>query len=201
MNILRISSSIKGKQGLSYQLGDAILNQVRQIYTRPKVVERNLAENEIPHFNQEHYRSFNTPPEVHSTKHKDARLYSDHAVKELFEADVLLIEAPMYNFAIPSTLKSWFDHITRAGITFRYTDSGVEGLVKNKKALLAIASGGIYSQGPLKDYDFTEKYLSLMLNFIGITDIQTFRVEGSAIPEMRDTALSLAFNQIKSLVL
>ena len=200
MKILRLITSFKGKESQSYQLGSAILDKLKTEYTEIHVRERNLAENEMPHLNGVHFTSFITPPENLSAEQRKALSLSDGAIKELVEADAVIMEVPMYNFTIPSSLKAWIDHVVRAGVTFRYTENGVEGLVKGKKVFLAIASGGVYSEGPMKGYDFTERYLRNILGFIGITDITTFRVEGSAIPGLRDTALPKALESVAAYV-
>jgi FMN-dependent NADH-azoreductase len=103
----------------------------------------------------------------------------------------------MYNFSIHSSLKAWVDPIVRAGVTFRYSENGPEGLIKNKKAYIVIASGGVYSEGMLKGHDFIEPYLKAILNFIGITDITVVRVEGLAVPSLKDTALEKAIESIQ----
>lgn len=156
----------------------------------------NLVQNEMPHLNDLHFTSFITSYENHSAVMRNAVSYSDEAITELMSADVLVIEVPMYNFSIPSSLKAWVDHVVRAGITFRYTNTGVEGLVKDKRAILAIASGGVYSEGPMKEFDLTEKYLRTILGFIGITNITTFRVEGTAIAELKETAMPKALRSV-----
>src|SRR5258707_6628105 len=86
----------------------------------------------------------------------------------------------MHNFGIPSTLKAWIDHVVRAGRTFTYSEGGPEGLLKGKRLILVLASGGVYSNGPAKQLDFQEPYLRAVLGFIGLTDIGVVRVEGVA---------------------
>jgi FMN-dependent NADH-azoreductase len=108
---------------------------------------------------------------------------SDHLIDELFAADVVVMAVPMHNFGPPSTLKAWFDHIARAGRTFAYSDKGREGLLKGKKAIVVLARGGVYSDGPAKALDFQEPYVRSMLDFIGITDVHVVRVEGVAMGE------------------
>jgi FMN-dependent NADH-azoreductase len=103
----------------------------------------------------------------------------------------------MYNFGIPSTLKTWIDHVARAGKTFKYDGKTPEGLVKNKKVYLAISSGGVYSEGFMKAYDFTESYLRAVLGFMGMTDIKAFRVEGVKVPGMQEIALDKAIQAIE----
>ena len=102
----------------------------------------------------------------------------------------------MYNFGISSTLKAWIDHIARAGVTFAYTANGPEGLIKGKKAYIAVTTGGVYSSGDYLPYDFVAPYLKAVLGFIGITDVTIIRAEGFAIPGVQETALETAISQI-----
>ena len=112
------------------------------------------------------------------------------------DADIIVIGAPLYNFSIHSSLKAWIDHIVRAGITFKYDENGANGLVTGKKVYVAFSSGGIYSEGPWKPFDFVEPYLKHILGFIGLTDITIFRVEGTNIPVVQDTALEKGISSI-----
>src|SRR5690554_760669 len=198
MKILRLITSFKGKDSQSFQLGNAIVEKIKTEHPETGVTVRDLTKNEMPHLNEVHFTSFITPAENLSRELKNAVPFSDEAVKELMVSDIIVIDVPMYNFTIPSSLKAWIDHVVRTDITFRYTENGVEGLVKNKTVYLAISSGGVYSDGPMKDFDFTEKYLKNILGFIGLTDIHTFRVEGVAIPGIKETAMSRAVQSIES---
>ena len=121
---------------------------------------------------------------------------SDEAIAELQNADTIIISAPMYNFSITSGLKAYFDHVARAKITFKYTETGWEGLLKNKKAYVAISSAGIFNSGEMKQYDFATPYIKHFLGFIGITDATVFRVEGSGIPELQGSAMDKAINTV-----
>jgi FMN-dependent NADH-azoreductase len=102
----------------------------------------------------------------------------------------------LYNFGIPSVLKAWVDHVARAGVTFSYADGTPKGLVINKKVYLAIASGGIYSEGPMQPLDFAEPFLRGSLGWLGMKDITTFRVEGTSIPQFSESALPKAVGQV-----
>jgi FMN-dependent NADH-azoreductase len=95
----------------------------------------------------------------------------------------------MYNFGLPSALKAWIDHVVRAGSTFRFGANGPEGLLRNKRAIVVVSRGGVYSDGPLKQLDFQESYMKSVLGFIGITDVEVVRVEGVA---MGDQAVRTA---------
>lgn len=189
MKILHLISSPRNEASVSIQLGNAIVAQLQSKYADSTVVTRNLVTTRFPHLEEAHLTSFFTPPESRSAELVEAVRHSDEAIAELMEADTIVIGVPMYNFSIHSALKAWIDHIMRAGITFQYSAEGVEGLVKDKKVYLAIATGGVYSEGPMKAADFTEPYLRSILNFIGITDIVAYRAEGLAVPELKDHAL------------
>ncbi len=103
------------------------------------------------------------------TPRRQPTALSDTLIAELQSADILVIGAPMYNFGIASTLKAWFDHVLRAGITFRYGESGPEGLLKGKRAIVIESRGGLYSEGPAQVMDAQEPHLRGMLRFMGIT--------------------------------
>lgn len=190
MKILHLISSPRNEASVSIQLGNAIVAQLQSKYPHSAVTTRNLVTTRFPHLEEAHLNAFFTPPESRSAELAEAVRHSDEAIAELMDADTIVVGVPMYNFSIHSALKAWIDHIMRAGITFRYSAAGVEGLVKDKKVYLAIATGGVYSEGPMKTADFTEPYLRSILNFIGITDIITYRAEGLAVPELKDQALA-----------
>jgi len=190
--ILNIISSPRGPQSYSIQLAQALIDKLNATYPGSTVKTVNLAEKNFPHLEEAHLASFFTPVDQHTEKDKAAIRHSNEAVAEIMDADILVIGAPMYNFSIPSALKAWVDHIVRKGVTFDYSEKGAEGLVKGKKVYLVASSGGVFSEGPMKSFDFVEPYLKWMFGFIGLTDITTFRVEGTAYPDRKDTALENA---------
>jgi FMN-dependent NADH-azoreductase len=190
--ILNITSSAKGENSFSGKLSTAIVEKLQTKYPDSSLQTLNLGKNPLPHLDEVHLAAFFTPENLQTEDDKEVIKISSEAIKETMEADIIVISVPLYNFGIPSTLKSWIDHIARAGITFTYTENGPEGLIKNKKVYLAIASGGIYSEGPMKPFDFTEVYLRAVLGFLGMTDITVFRVEGTVIPEIKDMAVTKA---------
>ena len=163
MNILHISSSPRREASYSRKLGAAIVSRLQETYPGSTVKPHDLMSPVFPQMEEVHLASFFTPTEAHTPELTEAIRHSDTAIAELLDADAIVIEAPMYNFSITSSLKSWIDHIARAGKTFRYTAAGPEGLVKDKKVYLAITTGGIYTEGPYKPFDFTENYLRTIL--------------------------------------
>lgn len=187
--ILHLVSSPRGEASFSIKLGREIVAKIQALHPDSVVKEIDLTGQNVPHLAGHHLNAFFTPVEQRDEVLRSAAAYSDSAISDLLEADYIVIGAPMYNFAIPSSLKAWLDQICRAGVTFRYTAEGPEGLVTGKKVYLAVTTGGVYSDGPMTSYDFISPYLKAVLSFIGLTDITTFRVEGTALPDLKDVAL------------
>ncbi|PUZ20922.1 FMN-dependent NADH-azoreductase [Chitinophaga costaii] len=196
MKILHLVTSSRGAQSFSKKLGVAIVEKLQAAEAGSTVQTHDLTATPFPHLEEVHINSFYTPLEARTPELNAAVKHSDEAIAELLAADVIVIDVPMYNFNIPSTLKAWIDHIARAGKTFRYGEGGPEGLVKGKKVYLSISTGGVYSEGPMKAYDFTEPYLRFMLGFLGMTDITVYRVEGVNLPSLQDAALPKAIAAI-----
>src|ERR1700722_13062120 len=194
--ILSIQSSPRGKASFSIQLADAIVSKIMAAYPGSEVGTIDLVKASFPHLEEAHLTSFFTPVEKHTPADRAAIRHSDENIHAVKEADILVIGAPMYNFAIHSTLKAWIDHIVRKGQTFSVSEKGAEGLVKGNKVYVALASGGIYSEGPWKGMDFVEPYLRMVLGFIGLTDITFVRVEGLNVPGVKDGALVKAIASI-----
>lgn len=196
MKILHLISSPRGEASFSVKLGNAIVEKLQLANPGSVLTTHNLTNTPFPHLEEVHINSFFTPLENHTPELAEAVKRSNNAILELNQADVVVIGVPMYNFSIHSSLKVWIDHIARSGQTFSYSENGVEGLVKNKKVYLAISSGGVYSEGPMKAYDFTESYLRSVLGFLGMVDVSVFRVEGLNMPNLKDEALDKATESI-----
>lgn len=195
--ILHIISSPRSDVSISKKLGNAIIEKIKAKYPDSAVKERNLATNLFPHLDDVQIGSWFTPAENHSPEQVNAIKVSEDAIAEMQEADIYVIGAPFYNFAIPSTLKAYLDHIARPGITFRYNENGrPEGLLKNKKAYVAIASSGVYSEGDFQSFDFVSPYLKFILGFFGITDVTIIRAEGLRIDGIKETAFEKGVESI-----
>lgn len=179
--LLVIESSANLAGSVSRDLTRAFLARYKAAHPDAAIVERDLVAEPMPHLGVDFLGGLFAPVELHSPEQKEALALSEKLVAEIEAADAILIAAPMYNFTIPTTLKAWFDHIIRAGRTFRYTETGPQGLVTGKKVYLLLASGGVYSEGPYKPYDFQEPYLHGVLGFIGLTDVTVVRAEGIAL--------------------
>jgi len=190
--ILNITSSLKGDASFSIKLSNAILEKLEIEYPESNVKTYDLATTPSPYLSGLDLAAFYTPEESHTAEQQQITRYSNEAIKDLLESDVIVIGVPMYNFGIPAVLKGWIDQVARAGKTFSYGEAGPKGLATDKKVYLAIASGAIFSDGPYKSYDFSEPYLRAVLGFLGMTDITVFRVEGTAIPDFAEGALPKA---------
>jgi len=179
-NILLIESSPRGAQAFSHQAARLVVNELRARHPRVNVVVRDLAESSPPHVGRAFVSALQAQPEELTPAQVEALACSDLLINEVVEADVIVLAVPVHNFSIPSTLKAWIDHIVRAGRTFSYTSNGPKGLVAGKRAIVVLASGGVFSHGPAKPLDFHEPYLRAVLGFIGITNVDVVRVEGMA---------------------
>ena len=178
MNILHIITSPRSGS-YSTQLGNHIVQELQKKHPNNRLVVRDLTKKDFPHIEEVHIHSFYTPAEHRSVAQNEALVPSDTIIEEVRQADIIVIGTPLYNLTIPSTLKVWIDHLVRAGETFRFTETGAEGLVHGKKVFVALSSGGIYSEGPMQDYDFAAPYLKAILGYIGIYDVSI--VNGSSI--------------------
>lgn len=195
--LLHIISSPRGEASFSIKLGNAIIEKLKAAYPGSTVNEVNLVEQHFPHLEEAHITSFFTPAESRSAALQEAVKHSDEAIQAIKDADVIVIGAPMYNYSIHSSLKAWLDHIIRAGITFKYDENGLHGLLdSNKKVYIAESTGGIYSEGPMQANDFVEPYLKTVLGHIGLTDVTVFRVEGTSLPGIKDSALEKSISGI-----
>lgn len=161
------------------------------------LVHRDLTAPLLPHMGGAFTSAIHKPAEDHDEHERQAIALSNTPVNELLVADTLVISTALINFGICSTLKSWIDHIGRVDRTFQYGPNGPVGLVTGKKAYIVLASGGVYSSGPAAPSDHATPYLRAVLAFIGITDVQTIRVEGvNRGPDGVATALAAARTQI-----
>ena len=199
MKILHIISSPRGEASQTIQLSEAIIKKLTAKNKNTSFTVRNLTVNPLPYIVDSHIQSFNTPTENRSLEHFEAIKLSDELLDELKDADTIVIGAPMYNFGIPAVLKSWIDHLARAGVAFTYTADGPVGLVSGKKVYLAIGTGGIYSEGDSKALDFIEPYLRTSLGFFGLIDITAFRVEGVSVSALKDQAMQVALDKLSVL--
>ncbi len=195
--LLKINASLFSTQGQSSQLAERFVAARLAATPDLKVVSRDLAAEPVPHLDAARFLSFLAKPEERSAEQQAVVAYSDALIEEIRQADEIVIGLPMYNFGVPSTLKAWFDHIARAGVTFRYTATGPEGLLTGKKVTVFAARGGLYAGTP-KDSQTT--YVRDFLGFIGITDVEFVYAEGLNMgEESKSAALAAAHGKLAEL--
>jgi FMN-dependent NADH-azoreductase len=195
-SILHLDSSAKKEGSATHVLSAGIVETLKAQNPGVSVVYRNLAVDPIPHMSPEFIAGMfgDATFADHDSMKRSAALLA-----ELQAADCIVVGAPMYNFNVSSYLKAWIDHILRAGITFKYTDSGPIGLVTGKSAIFAVASGGVYTEGDMVAFDHVGAYLKQIFGFIGITDTTLIRAERQAYgPEAAKAAVDEALAAFKA---
>jgi len=196
-NLLQVNASLFSGAGVSTTLANEFVAGWRARNPGAKVTVRDLALDPVPHLTAERFQAFLAKPEERSAEQRAEAAYSDALIAELKRADVIALGVPMYNFDVPSTLKAYFDHIARAGVTFRYTEQGPVGLLTGKKVYIFAARGGYYAGQP---NDTQSAYLRNFLGLLGITDVEFVYAEGLAISaENKRTAVAQSQNNIAQL--
>ena len=174
-NVLIIESSARQQDSFSRELTQQFISHWKTLHPADRLTIRDLAVNPVPHLDADLLGGWMKPEAQRNAAEQASLQRSNELTDELLAADVLVLAAPMYNFAIPSTLKAWLDHVLRAGLTFKYTETGPQGLLTGKKAYVLTARGGIYA-GSTADHQ--EPYLRQVLAFVGIHDVTFIHAEG-----------------------
>ena len=191
MNILYVASSSRGSASYSNRVATDVLTELRSHNPGATVTVRDLGREPLPHIDDDFVAATRGPAASQTDEQRVLLARSDTLVDELLAADVVVIAAPMINFTIPSTLKSWVDYVARAGRTFRYSEKGPEGLVTGKQVILVVARGGVYAGNPA--LDFQVPYLKSVLGFLGMSDVEVIEVEGTAFgPDAAEKAVTAA---------
>ncbi|MDQ8755916.1 NAD(P)H-dependent oxidoreductase [Sphingosinicella sp. LHD-64] len=204
MNILVVSSSANGDASVSNGLVTRFVDSVQSAHPAAHIVLRDVGANPLPHLTAATVAAIKSEPAT-PAEH-EARALSDSLIAELQQADVIVIASPMYNFGMSSTLKAWFDHVLRAGVTFRYTEAGPEGLLTGKKTIVIESRAGFYSDGPAGAMDGQEPHIRTLLGFVGLDDVTYVRAEKlafgqeaafAAIAEATEVLETLAREELK----
>jgi len=178
--LLQINTSIFSDGGQSSRLAERFVAAWREAHPDGTVVVRDLAREPVPHIDAGRFGAFVAKPGERTSEQQSVVDYSDALIDELERADVVVLGLPMYNFGVPSTLKAYFDHVARAGLTFRYTEKGSVGLLKGKKTYVFAARGGAYLGTPR---DTQTQYVRDFLAFLGMDDVEFVYAEGLAVSE------------------
>lgn len=195
--LLQVNASLFSAAGQSSQLANEFVAGWKKRNPGATVIVRDFAMESVPHLTAERFQAFITKPEERDAGQRAEVAYSDALIDELKRANVIVLGVPMYNFDVPSMLKAYFDHIGRAGVTFRYTEQGPVGLLTGKKVYIFASRGGLYAGKP---QDTQSAYLRNFLGLLGITDIEFVYAEGLAIsPASKEAAVAQAKKAIAQL--
>jgi FMN-dependent NADH-azoreductase len=196
--VLQINASIHNGNGQSSQLARQFVASLQDRDPATRVVVRDVAADQpVPHLDGRRFGAFLTKAEERDAEQAAVVAYSDALISELRQADTVVLGLPMYNFGVPSKLKAYFDHIARAGVTFKYTEQGPVGLLTGKRAYVFATRGGIYAGTPL---DTQSGYVRDFLKFIGITDVTFVYAEGLAVSaQSKESGLAKASAEIARL--
>ena len=198
MNILQINASARSTGGNSTRLADTITGRLRRQNPAARVALRDLATQPHPVLDEAALGALFTPADQRTAEQAARVALDDALIAQVQAADVLVLGVPMYNFGVPASLKNWIDAISRAGVTFRYTENGAEGLLKGKKVYVALARGGKY-RGTAADTQVP--YLRTLLAFLGMTDVHFIYAEGLNMgADAEQRGLAAAYEEIETIV-
>ncbi|MEM1162634.1 MAG: NAD(P)H-dependent oxidoreductase [Pseudomonadota bacterium] len=170
--ILRIDTSARKSGSVTRDLNSRVIELFAD-QAPVEVMTRDLADG-LPLIDEAWVGANFTPADDRTEEQHGILAFSDNLIAELNAADVLVIGVPIYNFGVPTALKAWVDQIARAGVTFRYSENGPQGLLEGKRAILTVASGGTEAGSAI---DFASTYMRHVLGFVGISDIQIVRAD------------------------
>ena len=198
-NALFITSSAQADESVSSRLAAEFALRLFEQHPEIRIARRDVGVDTIPHLTAATVAGIRGTPKTEAEQ--ATRALSDELIAELQSADLIVIASPMYNFGMSSTLKTWFDHVLRAGVTFRYSEAGPEGLLKGKKAVVIESRAGLYSEsGPSAAMDSQEPHIRTLLGFMGIDDVTWVRAERLAFgPEAADQSIHEAIAQLRAL--
>lgn len=195
MNILQINSSARAGKSYSTCLANSLVEKLREADNKATLTVRDLGNNPHPMLDEFALQAIFTPSENRTAEQQARVSLDDVLISEIQAADMVVLAVPMYNFSIPAQFKNWIDAISRAGVTFRYTAEGPEGLLKGKKAVVVQTRGGIHRNLPT---DTLTPYLQTVLGFVGITDVKFVFAEGLSMgPDAERLGLAQAQEQIE----
>ncbi|MGK5036496.1 FMN-dependent NADH-azoreductase [Janthinobacterium sp. LB3P118] len=198
MNILQINSSARSTGSASTRLADAIVARVQAANPEATLARRDLAAQPHPVLDEPTLQALFTPADKRTAEQAARIALDDALIAQVQAADVIVIGAPMYNFGITVQLKSWFDAIARANVTFKYTETGPVGLLTGKKVYVGLSRGGLHRDSA---NDSQVPYLNTMFGFLGLTDVQYVYSEGMGMgPEAVAKAQAQADAEINAIL-
>ncbi len=201
MNLLHLDSSILGGNSASRALSAAVVGQLRATSPEMQVTYRDLAAEPLAHLSASYLAAAGNPAGPHEPALRHELALGATVLEEFLAADVVVLGVAFYNFSVSSQLKAWVDRVAIAGKTFRYTETGPEGLAGGKRVILAVARGGFYGSGsPAQSYEHAESYLRTVFGFMGIRSLEVVAAEGLAVgADQREAAMRAALDRIADL--
>ena len=201
MRLLHIDSSILGANSVSRTLSADIVEAERRRVPGLQVIYRDVAAEPLQHISGAHLAAAQAGQGALPSPLQHDLAHGQSDLDEFLAADIVVIGAPMYNFAVPTQLKAWIDRLAVAGKTFTYDATGARGLAGGKKVIVASSRGGFYgADSGRAALDHQESYLREVFQFFGITDITFIRAEGLGIPDNRDKSIANARGAIAQMV-
>ena len=198
MNVLQINSSVRGKASHSTRLANRIVERLRDADPGATLTVRDLGLSPPPVLDEAALGALFTPASQRTPEQAARAALDDALIAEIQAADAVVLGVPMYNFGVPASLKNWIDAIAKAGVTFRYSEKGPEGLLQGKQVYVALTRGGKYRNTPA---DTQVPYLKTVFGFLGMTDISFVYAEGLAMgAESERHAISSAYEQIDAIL-
>lgn len=195
--LLYIRASVRGAEGHSTILGERFVDRWSRAHPHGRVVVRDLVNDPVPYLDVERWAAFTTPEDNRTPDQRAIIAESDLLIDELRQADEIAFAMPMYNFAVPAQVKTYFDHIARAGVTFRYTDQGPVGMIENKPLHFLCARGGLYGEYGV---DHQTPFLRDFFEMLGLTDLRFVTAQGLNIDTaMREESMAAALAEIDRL--
>jgi FMN-dependent NADH-azoreductase len=176
--LLHVDSSGKGSGSTTHPLTKYFADQWKSANGQGRIIYRDLMSSNLPFVNEELVTAFFMPPDALTAQQKSLLSLSDTLLKEIEEADTYIFGIPMYNFTVPAVFKAYLDLIVRSGKTFSYDGGVPKGLLKNKRLVVATASGGDYTAEPMRSLDFLRPYVPAIFGFLGVTDVSIVGMHG-----------------------
>ncbi|ABC30087.1 Acyl carrier protein phosphodiesterase [Hahella chejuensis KCTC 2396] len=202
MNLLHIKVSPNLFGSASREVSDYLVDRLKVKHPQLNETVLDLSQEPLPHLDGFTIEAFFTEPEQRTEQQKNAVRLSDRMVDMLFASELIVLSSPMWNLGLPSVLKAWFDHITRAGRTFRFTDGGDKiGLVADRKVYVVMASGSAFSNGPYVSHDQFTPYINVAFQYVGIRDLNFIRIDGTHDPLTRDVAVPKAISSVDEMII
>ncbi len=191
--LLQINSSLFGESGNSSQLTGEFVQRWKAQNPTGEVIVHDFATEQVPHLDATRVQALFSPEEGRTAEQQAVVDYSDKLIAEVKAADTIVIGVPLYNFGVPSTLKAYFDHLARAGVTFQYTETGPVGMLEDKPVYVIATRGGVHKGQPS---DTQSQFLKNFLGFLGLKDVHIIYAEGLNMGQ-KDQAFAAAKTEIE----